>query len=101
MTSAMDWWLVVALVAGAGLSLAIFALCLSNKHDAAWDRGWEAGYKKGWKEAFMFGKEDVKNHMCPTCGELMIKDNSMVYTSLPPKYKYVCPGCGKEVVKID
>ena len=34
------------------------------------------------------------NKKCPVCGNLMEKDTSLVYTSIPPQYKFVCKNCG-------
>lgn len=31
---------------------------------------------------------------CQKCGEKVYIDDSIVYTSLPPMYKYDCPKCG-------
>lgn len=31
---------------------------------------------------------------CPTCGAVMERDDTAVYTSIPPQYRYVCPECG-------
>lgn len=33
--------------------------------------------------------------ICPRCKERMIRDDSMVYTSMPPQYRYECPKCGE------
>lgn len=30
---------------------------------------------------------------CPECGTYIYKDVSIVYTSNPPKYKFICPNC--------
>lgn len=32
--------------------------------------------------------------ICPRCKSRMIRDDSKVYTSMPPKYGYNCPKCG-------
>lgn len=32
---------------------------------------------------------------CPKCGAIMERDDSMVLTSIPPKYRYICPNCGE------
>lgn len=32
--------------------------------------------------------------ICPHCKSRMIRDDSKVYTSVPPKYGYNCPNCG-------
>ena len=32
--------------------------------------------------------------ICPKCGEKMIFDEGVVYTSHPPMYGYRCPKCG-------
>ena len=32
--------------------------------------------------------------ICPYCKERMIRDDSKVYTSIPPQYGYNCPKCG-------
>jgi len=32
--------------------------------------------------------------ICPHCKERMVRDDSMVYTSMPPQYGYNCPKCG-------
>lgn len=31
---------------------------------------------------------------CEKCGALAEVDTSLVYTSIPPKYRYTCPKCG-------
>lgn len=42
-------------------------------------------------------RENTKE--CPTrCGGEMVKDQTVVYTSLPPKYKYVCNKCGYQEI---
>lgn len=33
--------------------------------------------------------------ICPHCKERMIRDDSKVYTSMPPQYGYKCPKCGE------
>ena len=33
--------------------------------------------------------------ICPRCKERMVRDDSKVYTSMPPQYGYECPKCGK------
>ena len=30
---------------------------------------------------------------CKKCGGLAVVDDSIVYTSIPPKYSYRCPSC--------
>lgn len=32
---------------------------------------------------------------CPKCGATMERDDSLVLTSIPPKYRYICPNCGE------
>ena len=32
--------------------------------------------------------------ICPRCKERMVRDDSKVYTSMPPQYGYICPKCG-------
>ena len=32
--------------------------------------------------------------ICPHCKERMVRDDSKVYTSMPPQYGYNCPKCG-------
>ena len=31
---------------------------------------------------------------CSKCGAKMLPDTSQVFTSIPPKYMYICPECG-------
>lgn len=48
------------------------------------------------------GKEVYK--ICPRCKSRMIRDDSKVYTSMPPQYGYECPKCGEmefDTVKYD
>ena len=33
--------------------------------------------------------------ICPRCKERMVRDDSKVYTSMPPQYGYKCPKCGE------
>lgn len=33
--------------------------------------------------------------ICPRCKERMVRDDSKVYTSIPPQYGYECPKCGE------
>ena len=33
--------------------------------------------------------------ICPRCKERMVRDDSKVYTSMPPQYGYECPKCGE------
>lgn len=35
---------------------------------------------------------------CPKCGYPMFKYPSLVYTSNPPKYDYVCQQCGHTII---
>ena len=35
--------------------------------------------------------------ICPRCKSRMIRDDSKVYTSMPPQYGYECPTCGEMV----
>ena len=35
---------------------------------------------------------------CPNCGYPMFKDLSLIYTSNPPQYDYVCKQCGHTIV---
>lgn len=41
---------------------------------------------------------DLKNShtytYCGKCGVIAEVDTSLVYTSIPPKYRYTCPKCG-------
>ena len=42
--------------------------------------------------------------ICPRCKSRMIRDDSKVYTSMPPQYGYECPKCGEmefDTVKYD
>lgn len=39
-------------------------------------------------------KGDGVYKICPHCKERMIRDDSKVYTSMPPQYGYNCPKCG-------
>lgn len=41
----------------------------------------------GWKYFKVYTK-------CKKCGSEAVVDDSIVYTSLPPKYRYECPNCG-------
>ena len=38
---------------------------------------------------------EVINKKCPRCGAIMERDDSLVLTSIPPKYHYICPNCGE------
>ena len=38
---------------------------------------------------------DVIYKKCPKCGAAMERDYSTVLTSIPPKYRYICPNCGE------
>lgn len=40
-------------------------------------------------------KGDGVYKICPRCKERMVRDDSMVYTSMPPQYRYECPKCGE------
>ena len=35
---------------------------------------------------------------CPKCGKGVKRDYSVVYMSVPPKYKYFCPDCGYKYI---
>lgn len=37
----------------------------------------------------------VKPIRCPSCGEIVQVDTSMILTSNPPQYKWECPKCGR------
>lgn len=54
---------------------------------------WEEYKKK--KITFNFNnKLEETTIKCPKCGELIYKDVSVVLTSYPPQYRYVCVKCG-------
>ena len=36
-------------------------------------------------------KMDIK---CPECGEYIYRDDTVVFTSCPPQYRYFCASCG-------
>ena len=73
----------------------------------------ECAHAKGFREGYLFGIEKQKEQMpaesisqltvqgkgvykiCPRCKERMVRDDSKVYTSMPPQYGYVCPKCGE------
>ena len=38
--------------------------------------------------------EELTNIRCPKCGEKVYKLNNQIYTSYPPKHKYICKRCG-------
>lgn len=38
--------------------------------------------------------EEPTNIKCPKCGELIFKITNQVYTTYPPKYRYICKECG-------
>ncbi len=38
--------------------------------------------------------EELTNIRCPKCGEKVYKLNNQIYTSYPPKHKYICKKCG-------
>lgn len=40
----------------------------------------------------------VETKFCPRCGKPMERKTDVVYTSIPPQYKYICPECGYEEV---
>jgi len=40
------------------------------------------------------GNDTTTSDNCPVCGSIMFCDHSVVYTSNPPKYKWICPKCG-------
>ena len=68
-------------------------------------------YTNGFNDAAGFGKQKEQKpaesisqltvqgkgvyKICPRCKERMIRDDSMVYTSMPPQYIYECPKCGE------
>lgn len=37
---------------------------------------------------------EKKHKICPHCGTVMVLQEDVIYTSLPPKYGYMCPICG-------
>lgn len=73
----------------------------------------ECAHAKGFREGYLFGIEKQKDQkpaesisqltvqgkgvykICPRCKERMVRDDSMVYTSMPPQYRYECPKCGE------
>lgn len=40
--------------------------------------------------------KEITNILCPKCGEKLYKLTNLVYTSYPPKYRYVCEKCNWE-----
>ncbi|MDD4280528.1 MAG: hypothetical protein PHX74_12430 [Candidatus Sumerlaeales bacterium] len=49
------------------------------------------------KELWTWTKNNLKE--CPTrCGGELIKDNTIAFTSLPSKYRYVCSKCEYEEI---
>lgn len=54
---------------------------------------WEEYKKK--KITFNFNNNLKETTIkCPKCGEFIYKDVSVVLTSYPPQYRYVCTKCG-------
>lgn len=47
-----------------------------------------------------YGQEATQSHytktniMCPRCGEAIYRDDRVVLTTYPPKYRYECHKCG-------
>ena len=39
-------------------------------------------------------KYELTNIECPKCQEKLYRRTDVVFTSYPPKYKYVCKKCG-------
>lgn len=88
---------------------------LANAHDMR-DSNPDKKYYRGWDDALgkMAGilqdvysdekQKELKSHLtvkgkgvykiCPHCKSRMIRDDSKVYTSMPPQYGYNCPKCG-------
>ena len=40
--------------------------------------------------------KEITNILCPKCGEKLYKLTNLVYTSYPPKYRYICEKCNWE-----
>ena len=49
-------------------------------------------FKEYWEVQGLEGK-DKTGIACPDCGEEMLVNRSIIYTSLPPKHKVDCPKC--------
>lgn len=47
--------------------------------------GWPHYYQREWSEP---------KYICPKCGGGMCKNETMVFASNPPQYKYQCNKCG-------
>lgn len=47
------------------------------------------------REQFILPEENETkvNVKCPECGELLYRDDTLVYVSNPPKSKYFCKRC--------
>lgn len=60
-------------------------------------KGWLAYLEKQKERLTVNGKKTyiMKTYkICPHCKSRMIRDDSKVYTSMPPQYGYNCPKCG-------
>ena len=38
-------------------------------------------------------KETLTDINCPICGDKIYRDDSVILTSIPPKYRYFCKKC--------
>jgi hypothetical protein len=70
---------------------------LTKKYDEGFWKGKEAALKEqkpveSISQLTVQGKGVYK--ICPHCKERMVRDDSKVYTSMPPQYGYNCPKCG-------
>lgn len=56
-------------------------------------------FKNSVKESttFFYKERFEKTNIdCPMCGSLIYRDCSIVLTSDPPQYRYICKSCGWE-----
>lgn len=93
-------------------NLADGKMCLSNMEcedleDAMVNAKWDKIYKYIKKKIEKQGEQKLAESIsqltiqgkgfykiCPYCKERMVRDESKVYTSIPPQYEYKCPKCG-------
>ena len=53
-------------------------------------------FKNGIANLNNITNEEITNIRCPNCNEKLYKITNHVFTSYPPKHKYICKNCNWE-----
>ena len=57
-----------------------------------WQEFRDIKLEKGTRSRYEY-KEILTDIECPICGDKIYRDDSVILTSIPPKYRYFCKKC--------